>query len=89
MRRCKLFQDTIESAAQTKLKINEAFAKDPKGGKATEIAADVAGPMTTVIVSLACGVTAAVSLPTFGAATLAAAFVAGTTLGVKYVDKTP
>ncbi len=87
MRRCKLFQDTIESAAQTKLKINQAFAKDPKGGKATEIAADVAGPTTTVIVGLACGVTAAVGLPTFGAATLAGACVAGATIAVKYVDK--
>ncbi len=87
MHRCKLFQDTIESAAQTKLKNNIAFAKDPKGGKATEIAEDVAGPATTVFVGLACGVTAAVGLPTFGAATLAGAFVVGATVAAKYVDK--
>ena len=90
MRRCKLFQRTIETVAKTKLKIKEAFVKDPKGGKATEIAADVAGPTTTVIVGLACGVTAAVGLPTFGAATLAGVLVAGATratLAVKVVDK--
>ncbi len=88
MHRCKLFQRTIETVAETKLKIIKAFVKGPKGGKATEIAADVAGPTTNVIVGLACGVTVAVGLPTFGAATLAGVFVACATLAVnKYVDK--
>ncbi len=86
MHRCKLFQDKIETAAEKKLEINKAFVKDPKGGKATEIA-DVAGPTTTVIVGLACGVTAAVGLPTFGAASFVGALVAGTTLAVKVFDK--
>ncbi len=86
MHRCKLFQDTIEAVAKIKLEINKAFVKDPKGGKPTEIA-EVAGPTTTVIVGFACGITAAVGLPTFGAATLAGAFVAGATLAVKIVDK--
>ncbi len=84
--RCKLFQKTIETAAQTKLAINKTFAEDPKGGKATEIA-DVAGPTTTVFVSLACGITIAMGFATFGAASFAGALVAGTTLAVKVVDK--
>ena len=86
MRRCELFETTVETAAQKKLEINKECAEDPKGGKATKIV-DVAGPTTTVIASLACGITAAMSIPTFGAASFAAAFVAGATLLVKIVDK--
>ena len=86
MRRCELFEKTVETAAQKKMEINKEFAEDPKGGKATKIV-DVAGPTTTVIASLACGITAAMSVPTFGAASFAAAFVAGGTLLVKIVDK--
>jgi hypothetical protein len=83
---CELFEKTIETAAQKKMEINKEFAEDPKGGKATKFV-DVAGPTTTVIASLACGITAAMSVPTFGAASFAAAFVAGGTLLVKIVDK--
>jgi hypothetical protein len=86
MRLCELFEKTIETAAQKKMEINKELAEDPKGGKATKIV-DVAGPTTTVIASLACGITAAMSIPTFGAASFAAAFVAGATLLVKIVDK--
>ena len=85
MRRCELFETTVETAAQKKLEINKEFAGG-KGGKATKIV-DVARPTTTVIASLACGITAAMSFPTFGAAPFAAAFVAGGTLLVKIVDK--
>ena len=84
--RCELFQKTIETTAQTKLAINKTLAEDPKGGKATEIA-DVAGPTTTVIYSLACGITIAMGFATLGAASFAGAFVAGATLAVKVVDK--
>ena len=84
--RCELFQNTTENVAQTKLKINEAFVKDPKGGNITEIA-DIACPTTTVIVSLACGITIAMGFATFGGASFAGAFVAGATLAVKIVDK--
>jgi uncharacterized protein YjbI with pentapeptide repeats len=86
MRRCELFEKTVETAAQKKMEINKEFAEDPKGGKATKIV-DVAGPTTTVIASLACGITAAMSVPTFGAASFAAALVAGGTFAVKCVDK--
>ena len=86
MRRCELFVMTVETAAQKKLEINKAFAEDPKGGKATKIV-DVAGPTTTVVASLACGIITVISIPTFGAASFAAVLVTGGTLGVKYFDK--
>ncbi len=86
MHRCELFQNTIETAAHKKMEIYKAFVKYPKGGKATEIA-DVAGPTTTVLFCLACGITIAMGFATFGAASFAGAFVAGATLAVKIVDK--
>jgi uncharacterized protein YjbI with pentapeptide repeats len=86
MRRCELFEKTIETAAQKKLEINKAFAEDPKGGKATKIV-DVAGPTAIVVASLACGIITVISIPTFGAASFAAAFIAFGTLGVKILDK--
>jgi uncharacterized protein YjbI with pentapeptide repeats len=86
VRRCELFEKALETASQKKLEINEAFVKDPRGGNATKIV-DVAGPTATVIASLVCGIAILVGVPTFGAASFAAAFVAGGTLGVKIVDK--
>ena len=86
MRRCELFEKTIETTAQKKLEINKVFAEDPKGGKATKIV-DVAGPTATVVaMPLAFGIRTAVSIPTFGAALFDAVLVGGT-LVVKIVDK--
>ncbi len=81
MHRCELFQKKVETAAQRKLEINEAFIKDLKRGKAADI---VAGPPTAVIVRLACGITIAMG---FGAASFAGASVTGATLALKVVDK--
>ena len=86
MSRCKLFQDTIETAVREKLQIKKAFAENPEGGKASKFI-DVAGPTATVCISLAGGITLALGVVTFGAASFAGACVAGITLGVKIVDK--
>ena len=86
MCRCKLFEKTVEIAARKKLGINKAFVEVPKGSKATEFM-EIAGPTATIIFSLAAGITIAVSVATYGAASFAAALVAGATLLVKSVDK--
>ena len=85
MRRCELFEETVETEAQKKLEINRAFVQDPKGGKATKIA-DVAGPTATFMCCLAGGITIATDVATFGSLSFTAAFVAGATLLVKSVD---
>ncbi len=86
MRRCKLFEETVETEAQRKLEINRALVKDPKGAKATNIV-DVAGPTATFMCCLAGGITIAIDFATFGSLSFTAAFVAGATLLVKSVDK--
>ena len=86
MSRCKLFEDTIETAVREKLQIKKAFAENPEGGKASKFI-DVAGPTATVCISLAGGITLALGVVTFGAASFAGACVASITLGVKFVDK--
>ncbi len=86
MRRCELFEETVEIEAQKKLKINKALVEDPKGGKATKFV-DVAGPTATFICCLAGGITIAIDVATFGGVSFAAAFVVGATLVVKIVDK--
>ena len=85
--RCELFEKAVEKAAQKKLEIIEAFVKNPKGGKATELI-NVAGPTASICFCLAGGITIAVGVATFGAASFAAALVAGATLLVTNVDKT-
>ena len=62
------------------------ISKDPKGGKATKFM-ETAGPTATIVFSLAAGITVAVSVSTYGAASFAAALVAGATLLVRSVDK--
>ena len=86
MRRCELFEETVEAEAQKKLGINRELVKDPKGGKATKIA-DVAGSTVTFMCCLAGGITIAIDVATFGSLSFTAAFVAGATLLVKSVDK--
>ena len=82
MDHCELFQRSVEATAQKELEIIKASKK----GKATEFV-DVAGPTTTVLFSLACGITIAMGFATFGIASFCGAAVAGGTLVVKSVDK--
>ena len=84
--RCKLFEEKIETAAQKKLEIIRAFAENPGGGNASRII-DVAGPITTGFINLASGITLAMAVVTFGAASFAGACVVGVTLAIKTADK--
>ena len=84
MSRCKIFEKKIETVAREKLKIRNA--ENPGGGNASRFI-DVAGPTSTVFISLAGGITLAMDVATFGAASFAGACVVGITLGVKFVDK--
>ena len=86
MDRCEMFEQTLETEAQEKLKVINACVEDSRGGIVTKVV-DIAGPTATVVFSLACGVAVTMSIATFGAASFAAALVAGTALVVKVVDK--
>ena len=86
MSRCKIFEEKIETVVREKLKIRRAFAENPGRGNASRFI-DVAGPTATVFISLAGGITLAMDVVTFGAASFAGACVVGITLGVKFVDK--
>ena len=86
MSRCKLFEDKIETAVREKLQIKRTFAENSGGGNASSII-DVAGPTATVFISLAGGITLAIGVVTFGAASFAGACVVGVTLVAKLVDK--
>ena len=84
MRRCELFEETVEIEAQKKLKINKALALDPKGGKATKFM-NAAGPVAAFICCLAGGIT--INVATFGAVSFATALVVGVPVVIKIVDK--
>ena len=71
---------------QKKLKIKRAFSENSAGGNASRII-DVAGPTATVFISLAGGITLAMGVVTFGAASFAGACVVGITLAIKIADK--
>ena len=77
LERCQLFEEKIETEAQKKLEI-----KDLGGGKISKYI-DRGSSATTVVCSLACGITVAMGFVTFGAASFAGAFVAGVTLVAK------
>ena len=81
MRRCELFEETVEKKAQKKL---EALVEDPKGGKATKFM-DVAGPVATFICCLAGGIT--INVATFGAVSFATALAVGVPVVIKTFDK--
>ena len=77
LERCQLFEEKIETEAQKKLEI-----KDLGGGKISKYI-DRGSSATTVVCSLACGITVAMGFVTFGAASFAGACVAGVTLVAK------
>ena len=62
--RCEMFEKKVEVEAKDKLKITGDLTEQPKSGNAAEIAG-VAGPVTTVLACLGCGIAVAcrVSLP--------------------------
>ena len=77
LERCQLFQKKIKTEAKKRFGI-----KDFGGGKISKYI-DRGASGTTVLFSLACGITVAMGFVTFGAASFAGACVAGVTLVAK------
>ena len=83
---CDMFEKKVEAEAEDKLKIIDDLIEQPKNGKAVKIVG-VAGPMTTVLACLGCGIAVAMGFSTLGVGSLVGAAVTATVLAVTEVDK--
>ena len=83
---CEMFEKKVETEAEDKLKITGDLIEQPKSGKAAEIVS-VAGPVTTVLACLGCGIAVAIGFSTLGVGSFVGAAVTAAVLAVTKVDK--
>ena len=83
---CEMFEKKVEVEAEDKLRIIDDLIEQPKSGKAAEIVG-VAGPVTTVLACLGCGIAVAMGFSTLGVGSFVGAAVTATVLAVTKVDK--